>query len=372
MKKDLLKNFNLYNYKNNYAFTLIELLVVIAIIGILSGLIIVGMSNATNSANDAKRKANIETIRKALMMYQANNGGLYPTGTNEALGCTINGGTTPCSVLASALGTLLPNPPTDPSGSFYTYRSNGTNFTISAALSNSIPYNYYSLDGFNSVDNTGLVANWPMHEGSGSTVADNAGLNTGTIFNSPAWGTDNRMYFDGSDEYISIGNNAPIKLSLNSFTMSFWGKLNFIDIELQHANVIIGKRTGAWADPLQAGYEINIGGSGNTLVFWLDDGATLYNHSLPVDKTKYQHYIFIFSRTENKIQAYLNGVKNGSDVSTSPTFGSIINSLPLEIMRRVGGGYNMRGYIDDVRIYNKALSAAEVTALYNLQKTTHP
>lgn len=39
------------------AFTLIELLVVIAIIGILSGLIIVTMSGATNSANDAKRKA---------------------------------------------------------------------------------------------------------------------------------------------------------------------------------------------------------------------------------------------------------------------------------------------------------------------------
>ena len=69
--------------KNQIAFTLIELLVVIAIIGILSGLIIVGMSNATNSANDAKRKANIETIRKALMMYQANNGGVYPIQTTQ-------------------------------------------------------------------------------------------------------------------------------------------------------------------------------------------------------------------------------------------------------------------------------------------------
>ncbi|MDD5569203.1 MAG: prepilin-type N-terminal cleavage/methylation domain-containing protein [Candidatus Pacebacteria bacterium] len=38
------------------AFTLIELLVVIAIIGILSGLIIVGMSGATQKATIAKRR----------------------------------------------------------------------------------------------------------------------------------------------------------------------------------------------------------------------------------------------------------------------------------------------------------------------------
>ena len=63
---------------NRKSFTLIELLVVIAIIGILAGILIVSMSNATNSANDAKRKADLNQIVKSLLIYNASNP-TYPT-----------------------------------------------------------------------------------------------------------------------------------------------------------------------------------------------------------------------------------------------------------------------------------------------------
>ena len=131
----------------NKAFTLIELLVVIAIIGILSGLIIVGMNNATNSANDAKRKANIETIRKALMMYQANNGGNYPV---QATQCDINNSPSGCTNLAALIAPYLPNLPTDPiSGINYKYISTaGTDFTLFSTLSTNNYYAYSSSIGF--------------------------------------------------------------------------------------------------------------------------------------------------------------------------------------------------------------------------------
>ena len=126
------------------AFTLIELLVVIAIIGILSGLVFVSMSGAINSANDAKRKANIDSIRKAVMMYSANSGA-YPI---QATLCTIGGGATPCSVLATA---LIPNYftafPQDPVSGYYTYISDGTNFTIAATLSDTRAYALNSSTG---------------------------------------------------------------------------------------------------------------------------------------------------------------------------------------------------------------------------------
>ena len=83
------------SHKKIRAFTLIELLVVIAIVGILSGLIVMTASNATNAANDAKRKANLETIRKALLMYQAANGGIYPISTVQ---CAIGSTCTFCRI----------------------------------------------------------------------------------------------------------------------------------------------------------------------------------------------------------------------------------------------------------------------------------
>jgi prepilin-type N-terminal cleavage/methylation domain-containing protein len=127
---------------NKKAFTLIELLVVIAIIGILSGVIIVSMNGATNAATDAVRKNDISSLRKALLSYQILNGS-YPTAT-----CTdVNN----CAALSSALVPdyigAIPNDPN--SSSSYSYTSDdGTDFTVSATLSNATGYSYTASTGF--------------------------------------------------------------------------------------------------------------------------------------------------------------------------------------------------------------------------------
>lgn len=55
------------------SFTLIELLVVIAIIGILVAMVSYGYSQAKARARDARRKADIDTIKKALELYYQEN-----------------------------------------------------------------------------------------------------------------------------------------------------------------------------------------------------------------------------------------------------------------------------------------------------------
>ncbi len=67
--------------KLNKGFTLIELLVVIAIIGILSGLIIVSMSSAQNSAKDARIKADMGQMRAVAAIYLNTTGALTSYGT---------------------------------------------------------------------------------------------------------------------------------------------------------------------------------------------------------------------------------------------------------------------------------------------------
>ena len=59
-------------------FTLIELLVVIAIIGVLSGMVLVAMTDTRARARDARRQSDITQIRKALELYYAENG-RYPS-----------------------------------------------------------------------------------------------------------------------------------------------------------------------------------------------------------------------------------------------------------------------------------------------------
>ncbi|MDD4074040.1 MAG: type II secretion system protein [Candidatus Pacebacteria bacterium] len=66
--------------QNKKGFTLIELLVVIAIIGILSGIVIVSMSGAQNTATDATLKSTLGQLRTTAEIYRYGAGGGYYTG----------------------------------------------------------------------------------------------------------------------------------------------------------------------------------------------------------------------------------------------------------------------------------------------------
>ena len=129
---------------NNRSFTLIELLVVIAIVGILSGIVLMSSSGAVNSAQDTRIKNDIDSIRKAILSYKA----LYGVAPIEDPVCNIG---SDCSQLSSDLLAMNPNIsfPTNPLGGYYTYYSvDGTDFTITAILSDGQILNYAFDEGF--------------------------------------------------------------------------------------------------------------------------------------------------------------------------------------------------------------------------------
>ena len=67
----------------NKGFTLIELLVVIAIIGILAGLIIVSLGDATNSAKEARIKSALDQLRPVAQLHKNTNGNYGGLTTNS-------------------------------------------------------------------------------------------------------------------------------------------------------------------------------------------------------------------------------------------------------------------------------------------------
>jgi type II secretory pathway pseudopilin PulG len=127
--------------KNNQAFTLIELLVIIAIVGILVGLIVISLGNARETANDARRKADINQLVKAVMIYKTDN---TDTSLPIANACSI-GNDCPAE-LSTVLGDA--SELTDPNSTkYYTYSSDGTDFVINADLSDNDNYYFDSSTG---------------------------------------------------------------------------------------------------------------------------------------------------------------------------------------------------------------------------------
>ncbi len=110
--------------KNSKGFTFIELLVSVTIIAIMMAAAAVSYSNTNKRSRDAKRRADLETIRAALEICRANTG-TYPA--------TITGSVT-CSDAAVTLETT-PNDPANSGVHVYTYsRLTATTYTLTAQL----------------------------------------------------------------------------------------------------------------------------------------------------------------------------------------------------------------------------------------------
>jgi type II secretory pathway pseudopilin PulG len=106
-------------------------LVVISIIGILTGLSIFGLQGAREASRDATRKAALEQIRSGLEIYKADCDS-YPIG--NSLSSPLKGTDSPVS--CSSSNTYISQIPSDPvpSTRSYAYVSNGTTYTLCAAL----------------------------------------------------------------------------------------------------------------------------------------------------------------------------------------------------------------------------------------------
>lgn len=104
-------------------FSMIELLVVTTIIIVLTTIGLVSYRSASMNARNGKRKADLESVRQALVLYRVDEG-TYPAGTSF---------TAMITTIADYLATLDVS---DPSGDpyVYSYTSNGSTFSVTALL----------------------------------------------------------------------------------------------------------------------------------------------------------------------------------------------------------------------------------------------
>lgn len=112
-------------------FTLIEVLVAATIIIVLATIGVVSYRQVGVTARDGKRKADLDIVRSALVLYRSEQGS-YPTYAGQTKANYENA----VSDLAGAgyLGQPTPSDPKDDSTFYYTYSSSGVSFSLRATL----------------------------------------------------------------------------------------------------------------------------------------------------------------------------------------------------------------------------------------------
>lgn len=218
----------------------------------------------------------------------------------------------------------------------------------------------------------GPVGWWKLDECQGGTAYDNSGNgNNGTITigatgtqtamgtcqtSGTAWGNgatgkwNASLSLDGTDDYVTIPHKSA--LMPTSVTVSGWVKFNS-NSSWMIVNKAPGNTPGSYyiyGDSLSDGMWSIFGPT-----------ATRYNCSVGSLTTgTWYHLVGTFDATSGVQKCYLDGkLKN---TTTGAALGSNISDVYLG---KYTSGYQTNGQIDDVQIYNYALSADQVKLLYN-------
>src|SRR6266513_617038 len=198
---------------------------------------------------------------------------------------------------------------------------------------------------------TGLVAAWGFNEGTGTTVADASGNNnTGTI-SGATWSTlgryGNALSFNGTNNLVVVNSSASLNVT-TAMTLSAWV---FPTATQSGWRTIMQREVDAYflnasndAGPLRpAG-----GGTFNGTVRFVGGPTALAVNT-------WTHVALTYDGAAIRLFV------NGTQVATAAQTGTLqTNASPLRIGGNVPYGEYFQGRLDEVRIYNRALSASEI------------
>ncbi|MCL5015997.1 MAG: LamG domain-containing protein [Patescibacteria group bacterium] len=285
---------------------------------------------------------------------------------------------------------ILPIDPVNTASSqnYYTYATGGLSYELTAYFE-SDKYQTQAAESGNPDPTTyavgnvsltpfvhGLVGYWGFDEGGGTTANDSSGfLNTGTMYSSSTITnlhtatnclSESCVYFDGTDDYINNGATPQLNNSV-VFTIIAWVKTNTASIQQEIAqrgssahvhgyiffeilntgkvrldsesSSTLSHVLASSADPLSAGQWYQVAGvarTNNLQVYVDEQGGSLTDYS------------GLYPLVTGDNSSYGRRMNIGALTYNSPIPSSVFNGL-----------------IDDVRVYNRALTTAQIQAMYN-------
>jgi hypothetical protein len=232
---------------------------------------------------------------------------------------------------------------------------------------------------YESIVTNGLVLNvdagfTPSYPITGTTWYD-LSLNgyNGTLTNGPTFNSANNgsISLDGIDDYVNIGNQANLQMGTGDFTVCLWVKIN--NPPVSALNILIWSKN---APASAAGYGIGFfygGGNSNKLLWGTANGTTaveiLSQNAFPELLGAWGHIVMVRQNgSTNNGCFYINNQYQA--IASSATMINVNTNTDMVIGNTSDryGSYWTKGNYAIAQIYNRALSAAEVSQNYNAQK----
>ncbi|MDX2109175.1 MAG: LamG-like jellyroll fold domain-containing protein [Verrucomicrobiota bacterium] len=210
------------------------------------------------------------------------------------------------------------------------------------------------------------VLHLTLDENQGQTAADTAsdstvnngtryeGTNPATSANGPAWATGHSgsgLRLDGSNDSLRVADADNLELT-GSFTLALWVKLDASALNSSTAMRLMAKKNTASDNN---GYEWYYQPSTKRLRFYGSGSSNYAQATLALALNDQWHHLLV-AVSGTSVAFYLDGT--ALTVSDPSIDAPAANTQPLTI-GRLGSGSYFKGTVDDVRIYNRLLSATD-------------
>lgn len=206
-----------------------------------------------------------------------------------------------------------------------------------------------------------LVAAYSCNEGAGPTATDVSGYANDGSLAGATWTTQGKyagaLSFDGTAGFVNLGNPTSLRVT-GSITWSAWVKALANPVDDGQIVAKSGSAAGSvgWqlktspdAGPHTFAVAVSANGTTNT---------QRYSTTVRALNTWY-HVAGVYNAAAQTLDIHVNGALNNGVLSGTVPASQFDPNLNVNIGRRTGGFY-FNGIIDNVRIYNRALTQAEI------------
>ena len=225
-----------------------------------------------------------------------------------------------------------------------------------------------------------IIGWWKFDESSGNTAADSSGMgSSGNLVNGLTFSgcsipgvSGNALSFDGTNDSIQLGDPAILKDNLSQITVTAWVRPYALSVSSDKSILL------RWGPSVQS-YGLNLfgvgGSSQRTPIFSIVAGSSSGNSAFTAQSAtqvvidKWQFLAGTYDGISLKF--FLNGKMTGQTGAS----GSINSATVPEgiLIGRYSSGSNFpKAAMDDLRIYNIALSSEEIQDLYQAGKANAP